>query len=160
MTDWEKEIGAMTLLVPDLDQAKEFYQNAFGLDGRQMDEATIMLRFKSMFVFLHTAASAQEPLPEILNEARNGAGQFAIIVDDVDAVCAEITGRGVQLLSGPADRDWGMRTITFADPGGPNRVSPATTPAEPGACAGRRRRRTGPPCWPAGSAPRCGSARR
>ena len=36
----------------------------------------------------------------------------------MDAVCAEIAGRGVQLLTGPADRDWGMRTATFADPGG------------------------------------------
>ncbi len=25
---------------------------------------------------------------------------------------------GVTLISGPADRDWGMRTITFADPDG------------------------------------------
>jgi catechol 2,3-dioxygenase-like lactoylglutathione lyase family enzyme len=118
MTDWEREIGAITLLVPDLDQAKQFYENAFGLDARPMDEGTLMVRFTSMFVFLHQAAAAQEPLPETLKEAQNGAGQFAIIVDDVDAVCAEITGRGVTLLSGPADRDWGMRTITFADPGG------------------------------------------
>ena len=118
MTDWEREIGAMTLLVPDLDQAKQFYENAFGLDARPMDEATVMVRFKGMFVFLHKAAAAQQPLPETLSEAQNGAGQFAIIVDDVDAVCSEMTGRGVKLLSGPADREWGMRTITFADPGG------------------------------------------
>jgi uncharacterized glyoxalase superfamily protein PhnB len=25
---------------------------------------------------------------------------------------------GVTVISGPADRDWGMRTMTFADPGG------------------------------------------
>jgi lactoylglutathione lyase len=25
---------------------------------------------------------------------------------------------GVTVISGPADRDWGMRTLTFADPGG------------------------------------------
>jgi catechol 2,3-dioxygenase-like lactoylglutathione lyase family enzyme len=118
MTDWEREIGAMTLLVPDLDQARQFYGNAFGLDAQPMDEATVMVRFKSMFVFLHKAAAAPEPQPETLSEAQNGAGQFAIIVDDVDAVCSEITGRGVKLLSGPADREWGMRTITFADPGG------------------------------------------
>ena len=33
-------------------------------------------------------------------------------------MCAELAGRGVSLLSGPADRPWGMRTVTFADPGG------------------------------------------
>jgi catechol 2,3-dioxygenase-like lactoylglutathione lyase family enzyme len=118
MTDWEKEIGAMTLFVPDLDRAREFYQEVFGLDAQPMGDDTVMLRFKDMAVFLRQAASAAEPLPEILDEARNGAGQFAIIVDDVDAVCSELAGRGVMLLSGLADRPWGMRTVTFADPGG------------------------------------------
>jgi catechol 2,3-dioxygenase-like lactoylglutathione lyase family enzyme len=118
MADWEKEIGAMTLFVPDLDRAREFYQESFGLDVQPMGDDTVMLRFKDMAVFLRAAAAAREPLPEILEEALNGAGQFAIIVDDVDAVSAELSGRGVQLLSGPADRPWGMRTITFADPGG------------------------------------------
>jgi lactoylglutathione lyase len=33
-------------------------------------------------------------------------------------VCSELTGRGAALLTGPADRAWGMRTATFADPGG------------------------------------------
>jgi uncharacterized glyoxalase superfamily protein PhnB len=36
----------------------------------------------------------------------------------VDAVCAEIASRGVHPLSGPANREWGMRTATFADPAG------------------------------------------
>ncbi len=82
-----------------------------------MDEDTVMVRFEDIFVFLHRAAATQ-PRPEVLEEARKGVGQFAIIVDDVDAVCAEIAGRGVPPLTGPADRDWGMRTATFADPGG------------------------------------------
>src|SRR5271155_2175544 len=118
MADWEKRIGAMTLFVPDLDRARQFYQDVFGLDAQPADDDTIVLRFQDMYLFLHTAAAAQEPLPEILDEARKGAGQFAIIVGDVDAVCSELAGRGVRLLSGPADRPWGMRTVTFADPGG------------------------------------------
>ncbi len=118
MTMWEKEIGAMTLFVPDLGQAREFYQEVFGLDGQPMGDDTVMLRFKEMAVFLRQAAAAAAPLPEVLDEARKGAGQFAIIVDDVDAVCSELAGREVKLLSGPADRPWGMRTVTFADPGG------------------------------------------
>ena len=36
----------------------------------------------------------------------------------MDAVWSELAGREVELLSGPADRPWGMRTVTFADPGG------------------------------------------
>jgi catechol 2,3-dioxygenase-like lactoylglutathione lyase family enzyme len=118
MVSWDREIGAMTLFVPDLDRAREFYQAVLGLDPQPADEKTVMVRFKDMYVFLHQAAAAQEPLPEILEEARNGAGQFAIIVKDVDAVASELAERGMEPISGPADRPWGMRTVTFADPAG------------------------------------------
>ena len=118
MGDWKREIGAMTLYVPDLDEARKFYADAFGLDSQVLEEDTAMLRFEGILVFLHQSSTAAQPLPEVLGEAAKGVGQFAIIVDDVDAVCAEIAGRGVQPLTGPADRDWGMRTATFADPGG------------------------------------------
>jgi len=39
-------------------------------------------------------------------------------VDDVDAVCEDLASRGVELLNGPMDRPWGMRTAAFADPDG------------------------------------------
>jgi lactoylglutathione lyase len=39
-------------------------------------------------------------------------------VDDVDAVCADLIARGVELLNGPMDRPWGIRTASFMDPGG------------------------------------------
>lgn len=39
-------------------------------------------------------------------------------MDDVDAVCAELTGHGVELLNGPVNRPWGVRTASFTDPGG------------------------------------------
>lgn len=118
MADWTREIGAMTLFVPDLDSALQFYRNALGLDARRIDDDTAMVRFTNVLVFLHKAAAAHSPVPEVLDQARKGAGQFAIIVPDADAVCTELTGRGVTPISGPADRRWGMRTVTFADPAG------------------------------------------
>ena len=99
MADWDREIGAMTLFVPDLSEARKFYADVFGLEAQPMDEDTAMLRFGDMAVFLRKAAAAAQPLPEILEEARKGAGQFAIIVGDVDGVCAEIASRGVRPLS-------------------------------------------------------------
>jgi uncharacterized glyoxalase superfamily protein PhnB len=39
-------------------------------------------------------------------------------VDDVDATLAELAARGVELLNGPLDREWGIRTASFRDPGG------------------------------------------
>jgi catechol 2,3-dioxygenase-like lactoylglutathione lyase family enzyme len=118
MSDWERQIGAITLFVPDVERAAEFYQEAFGLQADQPDADTAMLKFTDLYVFLHKAAAAQVPVPEVMAEAQKGAGQFAIIVADVDAVCAELTARGVEVISGPADRPWGMRTVTFADPAG------------------------------------------
>ncbi|MBO0831384.1 MAG: VOC family protein [Actinobacteria bacterium] len=118
MTDWDWKIGAMTLFVPDLDGAVEWYRNAFDIDVQAMDESTAMVRFTNMFVFLHKASAAPESLPEVLEEARKGAGQFAIIVADVDGVAAGLASRGIALLSGPADRPWDMRTVTFTDPAG------------------------------------------
>jgi uncharacterized glyoxalase superfamily protein PhnB len=44
--------------------------------------------------------------------------QFTIEVDDVDAMCATLQQRGVELLNGPMDRPWGIRTASFSDPGG------------------------------------------
>ncbi len=44
--------------------------------------------------------------------------QFTIEVDDVDAMCAELSRRGVELLNGPMDRPWGIRTACFRDPAG------------------------------------------
>ena len=118
MADWKRQIGAMTLYVPDLGEARKFYTDAFGLDVTQLDDNTAMLQLEGTYVFLAKSATAAQPLPEVLEQAEKGAGQFAIIVDDVDAVYAEITGRGVQPLTAPSDRAWGMRTAIFADPGG------------------------------------------
>ena len=53
--------------------------------------------------------------------ATPGAGvrfQFTLGVDDVDAMAAELASRGVELLNGPMDRPWGIRTASFRDPGG------------------------------------------
>lgn len=119
MAEWEKEIGAMTLLVADLGRSKQFYQDAFGLTAQHEDVTSVMFRFKNMYVFLHKAPVTDGPPADaVLELAEAGAGQFAIIVDDVDAVSAELAERGVPVLSGPSDRDWGMRTVTFADPSG------------------------------------------
>ena len=109
----------MTLLVADLGASKQFYQDAFGLTAQDEDAVSVMFRFKNTYVFLREAPVAGGPPADtVLELAEAGAGQFAIIVDDVDAVTADLAERGVRVISGPSDRDWGMRTVTFADPSG------------------------------------------
>ena len=119
MAEWEKQIAAINLIVGDLTHAAAFYREVFGLPLQHQDEDTAMFRLKDTYVFLQRGSAHQDgPSGDVLRQAESGVGQFAIIVPDVDAVRAELDQRGVDVISGPTDRDWGMRTMTFADPGG------------------------------------------
>ena len=78
-----------------------------------------MFRFTDTYVFLQRgAAHPDSPSDDALSLAQKGVGQFVIFFDDVDAVGAELEQAQAAMISGPADRDWGMRTLTLADPGG------------------------------------------
>ncbi len=119
MAVWEKQIAAINLIVGDLQRAAAFYRQVFGLPLQHEDEDTAMFRFKDTYLFLQRRSGHEDdPSSEVFDLAQNGVGQFAIIVSDVDAVRDELEQHGVTLISGPADRDWGMRTMTFSDPGG------------------------------------------
>ena len=118
MAEWEKQISAITLVVGDLDRSKTFYREVFGLPPLHEEEDLAIFGFKNMYLALRRDPAHQPPGREVLALAEKGLGQFAIRVGDVDAVCAELSEHGVTVISGPADRDWGMRTITFADPDG------------------------------------------
>ena len=118
MAEWEKQIDCINLIVGDLDRSKTFYREVFGLPPLHEEEDFAVFRFKNTHVELRHDPAHQAPAGEALGWAQKGAGQFGIFVEDVDAVRAELEEHGVTVISGPADRDWGMRTITFADPGG------------------------------------------
>ena len=119
MSEWPKQINAINLIVGDLGRSKAFYQETFGLPLQHEDADTAMFRFTDTYVFLQRGAAHQDDLSDdALKLAQKGVGQFVIFVDDVDAVHAEFEKARVTTISGPADRDWGMRTLTLADPGG------------------------------------------
>ena len=119
MADWEKQIGAINLIVGDLERATAFYRDVFGSAPLGEEEDVAIFRFKDVYVFLQRdPAHRDAPSETVLAQAQKGVGQFAIIVEDVDAVRAELQEHEVIPISGPADREWGMRTMTFADPGG------------------------------------------
>jgi catechol 2,3-dioxygenase-like lactoylglutathione lyase family enzyme len=118
VAEWEKQINAMTLVVGDLERSKTFFREVFGLLPLDEEEGTAVFGFKDTYVALRKDPAHQPPGREVLSLAQKGVGQFAIWVEDVDAVSAELQEHGVTLISGPADRYWGMRTITFADPDG------------------------------------------
>ena len=119
MANWAKKIRAINLIVGDLERSKAFYRDVFGLALRHEDEDGAMFHFAETYFFLQRDATHQDgPTGDVLSLAHKGVGQFVIFVDDVDAVRAELDQAQVPTISGPADRDWGMRTLTLADPGG------------------------------------------
>lgn len=120
MGSWPNGISAITLFVEDLAATKAFYQQVFGLQIHYQDDASAVFSFGNTLINLLKATEAQELIaPAGVAPPDEGSRfQFTIDVDDVDAMCAELTARGVQLLNGPMDRPWGIRTASFRDPSG------------------------------------------
>ena len=119
MAEWEKRIGAVNLIVGDLERSKAFYRDVFRLPIQHEDEDTAMFRFGDTYVFLQRGAAHRDgPSGDALSLAHKGVGQFVMFVEDVDAVFEELHQGDVAMISDPADRDWGMRTLTLADPAG------------------------------------------
>jgi catechol 2,3-dioxygenase-like lactoylglutathione lyase family enzyme len=117
---WPKGVAAITLFVEDLDAAKRFYIDMFGLPIFFEDSDSAVFKFGDTLVNLLKVGNA----PELIGPAQVAgpeAGvrfQFTLEVDDVDATCEKLVGLGVELLNGPMDRRWGRRTASFRDPGG------------------------------------------
>jgi catechol 2,3-dioxygenase-like lactoylglutathione lyase family enzyme len=120
MSSWPGRISAITLFVEDLEATKQFYREVFGLPVVFEDDDSTVFDFGNTIVnLLKTTAAGELIEPAAVGGREAGArSQLTIEVDDVDAICAELAGRGVELLSGPIDRPWGVRTASFRDPGG------------------------------------------
>ena len=115
-------VSAISLFVEDLQTAKSFYEAVFGVDVVFEDETSVCVKFDQLFVNLLLNASAQqqvEPAP-VAGPESGSRFQLSIWIDDVDAACAALEELGVTLLTGPVDREWGMRVATFTDPDGHN----------------------------------------
>jgi catechol 2,3-dioxygenase-like lactoylglutathione lyase family enzyme len=117
---WPRGIGAITLFVEDVEAAKRFYQEIFGLPVVFEDDNSAVFDFGNTLINLLTATAARGLIaPAAVARCEVGSRlQLTIQVDDVDAMCAELATRGVELLNGPMDRPWGVRTASFSDPGG------------------------------------------
>ena len=115
-------VSAISLFVEDLQTAKAFYEAIFGVDVVFEDETSVCVKFDQLFVNLLLNSSAEqqvEPTP-VAGPESGSRFQLSIWIDDVDAACAALEELGVKLLTGPVDREWGMRVATFIDPDGHN----------------------------------------
>lgn len=115
-----QNIFAITLFTEDLNKAKKFYESVFDLSLVFEDENSAVYKIGDTLINLLKATAAGELVaPATVGSSADGARLvFTIHVDDVDAMCKKITSQGVELLNGPMDRPWGIRTASFKDPGG------------------------------------------
>ena len=115
-----KNVEAITLFVEDLERSKLFYQDVFGLSVFFEDESSAVFRFENTLINLLEIPAARHLVEPgvVASPAAGSRFQLTIPVDDVDAACAELKARGVELLNGPMNRVWGVRTASFTDPGG------------------------------------------
>jgi len=113
-------IGAITLFVEDTARAREFYTRVWDVSPAFEDDTSVAFAFDKTIVNLVHSSGA----PELIEPARVAAPdsgsrmQLTMWVQDADAACATLAERGVDLLNGPQDRDWGVRTAAFGDPDG------------------------------------------
>ena len=117
---WPTEIFAITLFEVDLQAAKQFYLQVFGLPVVFEDENSAVFKIGNTLINLlkTTAAHALVAPAQVAAREAGSNAVFTLQVEDVDGMCAELTARGVELLNGPMDRPWGVRTASFCDPGG------------------------------------------
>jgi lactoylglutathione lyase len=115
-----RNLGALTLFVEDLPRSKSFYHDVFDLKMIYEDESSAAFDFGNTIINLLENHAASDLIEPGTVAGREAGSRFllSIWVDDADAVCADLRTRGVALLSGPMNREWGKRTASFADPDG------------------------------------------
>lgn len=120
MDPWVKGIDAITLFVEDLTTTKQFYLDVFGLPIHYEDDNSAVFKFGDTLINLLAITEAPDLIaPATVAPPQAGSRvQLTITVGDVDATCAELAARGVELLNGPISRPWGIRTAAFCDPAG------------------------------------------
>ena len=120
MSESLKSVGAITMFIDDTTRSKAFYEQVFGVKAVYEDEDAVAFEFENMVVNLLRVPAAHgliAPAPVGDADAPKRF-QLTIEVQDTDAVCEQLAAHGAELLNGPMDREWGLRTAAFTDPDG------------------------------------------
>ncbi len=99
-------IDHVGLAVPDLDEAIAFYARTFDVhvvheevnEEQGVREAMLDVGGSGSCIQLLAPLSPASPIARFLDRSGPGVQQVAYGVDDIDAVSAELRGRGVRLL--------------------------------------------------------------
>jgi lactoylglutathione lyase len=109
-------LAYVILYVSDLTASIAFYRDRLGLPLKFSDAGYAEFGTPEVRFALYERRRAEWLTGRPV--APGPAAEVAFLVDDVDQRARELAGRGVPVISGPADRPWGHRTIHVADPDG------------------------------------------
>ncbi len=117
---FESSPFALTLLRENLAESKNFYGKGLGLTVVYEDDVSAVYRCGQTVINLLADSQANELLePAKLAPVNSGVrAVYTLRCSDVDAAVSELAAAGVELLNGPIDRPWGVRTASFQDPSG------------------------------------------
>jgi lactoylglutathione lyase len=109
-------IGYVILYVSDLDASIAFYRDVIGLPYRFTDAGYAEFGTDGTRFALYERRRAEWLTAQPVTPGP--AAEIVLLVDDVDAHASRLTALDTTILSGPADRPWGHRTLHVADPDG------------------------------------------
>ena len=115
-----KGIDAITLFVEDLETSKAFYRDAFDLQVVFEDEDSAVFDFQSSVVNLLKRSAVTELIGPAQMAPRDAGSRVVLHPRGRRrgrGLC-KLTSSGVELLNGPMDRPWGIRTASIRDPDG------------------------------------------
>jgi lactoylglutathione lyase len=109
-------IGYVILYVGDLDASIAFYRDVIGLPYRFTDAGYAEFGTGGTRFALYERRRAEWLTGRTVTPGP--AAEIVLLVEDVDAEAERLAKAGAAILSGPADRPWGHRTLHVADPDG------------------------------------------
>jgi catechol 2,3-dioxygenase-like lactoylglutathione lyase family enzyme len=113
-------IGAVIVFVEDLERTKAFYGGVLGHEVQFEDDDSVGFTMEGVaFIALKVGRARTQLSGEPTTTPAAGATAFlTAFTDGVDALHADLVGRGVEFFQDPTDQPWGMRTAYFKDPDG------------------------------------------
>jgi lactoylglutathione lyase len=107
-------VGYIILYVGDLAASIAFYRDVLGLPFKFQDAGYAEFSTKGTRFALYEKRRAEWLTGRAVTPGP--AAEVVFMVDDVDAYARRLAGSGISIISGPADRPWGHRTIHLLDP--------------------------------------------
>lgn len=95
--------------VTNIEESVSYYRDRLGFDfAFEYGRPVFYVGFCSGGVTLHLVSASETP-------RQPGHGTVSILVDDVDALHADLTKRGARVMKAPKDYDYGLRDFDVAD---------------------------------------------